>query len=807
MTVESKFRTISNTIEKVIPVSVFENLHFANLFEAYYRFCEETGQYYKESRLLADSIDISTADEKYLKSFKSEMMRLFPDDIHTNLRFFLQFTHAFYNSKGSLDSFKFLFKVLYDSDDVDITYPSEYILKTSDGEWSSRFLMKIENFFDLNSDGELDTSESIIGKSITGLTSKASAFISDIVSYDANMIELHLELLDGEFQLDEIVKISSLDPANPLKLSARVIPSLSSYKIIDGGSGYIANKKINIKSPGDGYYFSAKIGSVDPLTGKILSIEILDSGYNYLYDMPELNLDDILMFNTDEYLQDVPYYANQNNNPSYYQECECSILSPVVRYTSVFRAHAQKRKVATIELINQAVYKESGQYNNARSFLSDDWKLHDGYFYQEYSYVINTNIDFAKFKKPITDLVHPAGTKMFYENSGINDLSIDVRNAPVSIEASALADACQFGKLFPALENNPPTYPNWTADKIGWNQDQDVLKISVYGSAAHFNQAAKIRIYVNDNLNTQTSTISETTIKTSNDSVVIEAMSILGHPLPDFNHTKDPTLASPAPSSWQQNGNNNWHGVIEIPSALLTEGAQDISLTGTVIFPNRILAFPDAIGLYTNAGIMCGTFLTQIPDKTILWDSLPEPTPTPTPTPTPIPAGPADVQLDDFDYAVVEYSWTGSNGVDLDTRTYILSPDRKINTVGWNRLANDEEYLTWGGDNTSYGSEAIMCNVSLMKTAFIENEIKISLNAFWFRMSFDRMFNVSFKTYKNGSMVKNGFTWTNSGGQAVQILNFQTMADNSLAGADIDGFALGEIIYTRTTDSFTLRKY
>ena len=165
------------------------------------------------------------------------------------------------------------------------------------------------------------------------------------------------------------------------------------------------------------------------------------------------------------------------------------------------------------------------------------------------------------------------------------------------------------------------------------------------------------------------------------------------------------------------------------------------------------------------------------------------------------------VELYDFDYAVIEYSWTDENGMELDTRTYISLPDRKNNTVGWNRLPNDEEYLSWGGDNTSYGSEAVMCNVNIMKTAFTENEIKISLNAFWFGMSFDRMFNVSLKTYKNGSMLKNGFTWDNVGGQAVQILNFQAMADNSQAGADIDGFTLGEIIYTRATNSFMLKKY
>ena len=177
-----------------------------------------------------------------------------------------------------------------------------------------------------------------------------------------------------------------------------------------------------------------------------------------------------------------------------------------------------------------------------------------------------------------------------------------------------------------------------------------------------------------------------------------------------------------------------------------------------------------------------------------------------------------DVELSDFDYAVIEYWWTDNNGVDLDTRTYILSPDRKINTVGWNRLVNDEEYLTWGGEdsfefpeespnNIVYdGFEAILCDFNLIKNTFNDSEIKVSLNAFWQSELGDHKFTVAVKTYKNGSMVKNGLSWDNADGQLVQQFNFQFMADDNGGAEDIDGFVVGEIVYTRATNSFILKK-
>jgi Ca2+-binding EF-hand superfamily protein len=303
--IAGNYKTLSNTISQVVPAVILENTNFEDLFLAYYKFTEQSGQFYKESKILFDSFNYSNADEKYLKIFKEQLLRMFPDNGQIALEYFLKFSKVFYKSKGSEESYKFLFKVLYDSD-VEITYPSDYILKSSDGEWVKRNLVKIENFFDVNENGIIDFQELIVGKTLNGITTNTTAFISDIVSYDANMLELHIEMINGNFEIDEVVHI--IYPDSKYSVS-RILPSIGSYKIIDGGIGYLANKALQFKTKGDGFNFSVSIDSVNPINGQILSLDIKNSGYNYLYQMPVLDLTDFLLFDNDNYTDYIPKYG------------------------------------------------------------------------------------------------------------------------------------------------------------------------------------------------------------------------------------------------------------------------------------------------------------------------------------------------------------------------------------------------------------------------------------------------------------------------------------------------------------------
>lgn len=81
----------------------------------------------------------------------------------------------------------------------------------------------------------------------------------------------------------------------------------------------------------------------------------------------------------------------------------------------------------------------SGSYRSLKGFLSDLSKLHDGDFYQEYSYNILSKISFEKYSEMFKKVLHTAGTRFFgnillssvIEESAINvvaNTQIDVSN-------------------------------------------------------------------------------------------------------------------------------------------------------------------------------------------------------------------------------------------------------------------------------------------------------------------------------------------------------------------------------------------
>lgn len=157
------------------------------------------------------------------------------------------------------------------------------------------------------------------------------------------------------------------------------------------------------------------------------------------------------------------------------------------------------------------------------------------------------------------------------------------------------------------------------------------------------------------------------------------------------------------------------------------------------------------------------------------------------------------VQLENFDFAIIRYIWTAGGGTDLDTRTYLMNPSRKEQTVGWSRAQSDGSYLRWGGDNTGSGVEAILLDVARLAADFPAiDTFKISLNAYWFSSVLSGNLNVQFEMYKGGTMSQSGYDWINSGGQRTQTL---TVACNTMQkqSDDIDGTPLVTLEYNPLT--------
>jgi hypothetical protein len=81
-----------------------------------------------------------------------------------------------------------------------------------------------------------------------------------------------------------------------------------------------------------------------------------------------------------------------------------------------------------------------GIYLNTDGQLSADKKLQDGDKYHNFSYVIKTQTDYNKFKKPLRDIVHPVGTKTFVTRIDDNSETVTTTNTTISLSESLYGD-------------------------------------------------------------------------------------------------------------------------------------------------------------------------------------------------------------------------------------------------------------------------------------------------------------------------------------------------------------------------------
>jgi hypothetical protein len=130
---------------------------------------------------------------------------------------------------------------------------------------------------------------------------------------------------------------------------------------------------------------------------------------------------------------------------------------------------------------------------------------------------------------------------------------------------------------------------------------------------------------------------------------------------------------------------------------------------------------------------------------------------TPTTPPSIITPPPSGFTFD-ADYIIVTYSFT--NGQDLDTRTRISNTNVGMSEyLGW---ANLESYptespqpiLTWGGDNTGTGFEAVLIDLKQFKIEYpSEPSITIDMNAMWYGQVGTNPVIMEITMYKGGIVI------------------------------------------------------
>lgn len=387
--VEQLEKIISPFIEDQFPSFMKEDYKKLILFiKAYYEWLEQPDNSGYILQNLNTIKDIDSNGEEFFKHFKNTYLESFPDILiaNSNGEFpnrttLLKKIRDFYGNKGTENSYKFLFRLLYNSE-LEIYTPKEDILKVSAGEWYEPKSIKTtsssgQDIFSA-SRGEIVQYETDSSDIIT-----ASAFVDSIVQYveaGAPITEFFITNISGIFLPNKSVSIIQGD----ITFKEFTYSVLGEFFIQTAGTGYVVGNQIFVSGAGSGF---ASIVEVTGLGGSIKKISIKKSGVNFF---------------------------NQ-------------VTGTIINDTGT-------NSTATILFNPTAVTNYPGFFRSNNGKLSSDKKIQDGNYYQEFSYDLRSGLSIDRYFSVLNKIIHPAGMKMFgsillqsklnVEVDGISGLSI-----------------------------------------------------------------------------------------------------------------------------------------------------------------------------------------------------------------------------------------------------------------------------------------------------------------------------------------------------------------------------------------------
>ena len=358
----------SNLIVDQVPDFINrDHQSFRAFIEAYYEWMEQDQNAFGVIDSFMDNADIDQSIGLFFGDFRAMYLRNFPSQLATDSAGnvvseanFLKNVRNFYGAKGTEKAYRFLFRLIYNVYS-EVKYPSKDILRCSSSDWIEKISLKTTNVggtANFNMAGsqiyQLDENTNEVG---------ASAIVTDVIQYQQNYYlinEIFIKNIFGSFVPNRRVYVD----VGGILLSEMVYPVVSDIVITNPGNRYALSDRIVISSNENGVCLSLAINLLDS-NGRIKGIDILDSGIGY---------DDSV---------------------------STTILS-----------NAGDGK-ASLSVVLGAITAYAGYYGSNKGKLSSSGKLFDGDYYQDFSYVLRSEISFPAYKELYTKLIHPAGFKMF----------------------------------------------------------------------------------------------------------------------------------------------------------------------------------------------------------------------------------------------------------------------------------------------------------------------------------------------------------------------------------------------------------
>ena len=220
--------------------------------------------------------DIDYTLDKFITYFRDEFMYLIPGNIVADERNILKGMKQFYQAKGTENSFRFLFRIMF-NEEIEFYYPKVDVFRPSDARWYTQNIMRTTTTGD---------TFDYLNRQVIGVYSGATAKVESVSHQyipEGVITNFTLSSIDGQFQIDpatglpEQVKIVYPVAPPPQTDLGSVTDLQESYNQIRYESTYQLLNALAIETPGNDYQVGELItisggGSLSPATAIISSI-------------------------------------------------------------------------------------------------------------------------------------------------------------------------------------------------------------------------------------------------------------------------------------------------------------------------------------------------------------------------------------------------------------------------------------------------------------------------------------------------------------------------------------------------------
>ena len=225
---------------------------------------------------LLEYANVDSTIYSFLDRFRDSFLDGMVDNLTSGVdkRKLIKSIRDLYVSKGTRKGHELFFRLLF-NDDAVISYPTENMIRTSDGVWTTRKLMRIQQVA-----GSVDE---LIGQTVVGQTSGATAIPVSTIGIreaftDIVEIEIDEDTQTGTFQNGETVKGTSNLTDQDVSFTVYSVITGATVSSTDEGQYYTAEQTVNIATAGSQ---TATVSVETVGSGEVTDIVIDDAGSNF----------------------------------------------------------------------------------------------------------------------------------------------------------------------------------------------------------------------------------------------------------------------------------------------------------------------------------------------------------------------------------------------------------------------------------------------------------------------------------------------------------------------------------------------